>query len=205
MLSIFNILLNKNKIWHPEDNDVAITCVIKSISCPYCGSTYPVITLGALRRSVEKKMYQDGNKFEANPEFKYTHLSNPIECPVCKRKYMVFVGVEYNRDHTELRGIHVKIAKLEDPLVKENIRWPHGGLVAKKVIEFNPPGQALLYDDIDHYMDYNEGGKEIKAGSLANISREHANTRDRLDVKPPDVINLDNVKRPPPPPKHSPL
>ncbi|MEB3806811.1 MAG: hypothetical protein GSR73_04765 [Desulfurococcales archaeon] len=131
--------------------------VIKYASCPYCGSIHPVLTLGLLTSKVDPHptIRRFGREMP-NPRFKATHLTNPIRCPECNREYYIAVGVEAGYFPEEIRRVHVEILRGDDEITRELVNWPHMGLVDPMVIEYMRR-RAYIYEDIDHYEEYNPG------------------------------------------------
>ena len=149
------------------DNDVAVPVIIRHVSCPYCGRVFSIMTLGALRPRVDPNpiIYDGKGTPQPNPMFRETHIGNPIRCPACGRQFIAFVGVEYDDSSRSVRNVHVRISGDDEAYAKELMRWPHRGLVDPMVIEYRP-FQILLYKNMEHFLEYNEGDVNIAATSL---------------------------------------
>ena len=159
---------------YSDDNDVASIIVIRNVSCPYCGSVYGVLALGAVRRRVRRTMsVMESYMVErCDPEFRDTHLANPIRCPVCGKEYIVFVGVEKNRLTDSYGSVHVKVSEKDDLIAEECSRWPHKGLVSLEVIEYTP-GSVTVFRDMEQYMDYRGLATAVspERNTLASVPR----------------------------------
>ncbi|MEB2835906.1 MAG: hypothetical protein GSR80_000757 [Desulfurococcales archaeon] len=128
-----------------EGEDVALPVLVDKVSCPHCGSFYMAMTLGPLRRRVDRRPFLEaGGKRIPNPAFRDTHLANPVKCPSCGRTFYIFVGVEYGR--AGIRAVDVRPLPDEDEY-KELVRWPHSGLVARQAIHYTP-FRAAVYDSL---------------------------------------------------------
>lgn len=157
-----------------SSNNVAVPIVLRHITCPYCSSIFGVLTLGKISRKIDRNMITTINgRDDANPGFRETHLANPIKCPDCGGEFIVFVGVEYDQNYSEVKDVDVKIVTPNDPYVKQLSVWPHRGLVMRKVLEYSPH-TVKIYESMDHFEQYNENAKDIAAASLININATHS-------------------------------
>ncbi len=131
------------------------------------GGFSPILTLGPLRKRVETEKYllDSTGREHPNPHYKMTHLGNPIKCPYCQRDFVVFVGVEYDDWTRSVKDVHVDVARLEEPNVRELVRWPHVGLVDPMVVEFKP-SEATIYANFEHYQEYNDDIDSLGAVSI---------------------------------------
>ncbi len=197
MVSIFSFLTSR-LFRRPRDIDVAMIVAIRHVACPYCNSIYGVLALAPVRERVDTRMTVfDGRGEAPNPDFRNTHLANPVTCPVCGRNYRILAGVERRGLAGSIRSVHISVVKPDQPFVDEVSRWPHQGLVAREVLEYSP-GRALLYDDLQHFEEYNKelGLDDIKAASLpSGVPQIHAAQEADLPRRPPQVIDLDKGRR----------
>ncbi len=161
---VFSAILPRKR---KPDADVAVPVVVRHISCPYCGNVFSIMTLGSLRHKVDPEPeVPDGRGGRiANPEFGETHLANPITCPSCGRNFIAFVGVEFDEWSRSIKDVHVKLMKPDDPVARKLARWPHIGLVDPTVVEYRP-FELSVYQNLDHFQEYNEDMSDIKAASL---------------------------------------
>ncbi len=154
--------------------------------------------MGLVAEDVDPEMFEaDGVRHVPNVRFRETHLANPLKCPVCGNLFYAFVGIKFDTNKREIKGIDIKVARPEDKGIEQLINWPHQGLVMKEVIEYTP-FRTLVYDDIDHFEKYNiDKTNDIVVSSLASetvtlSSRESNDVEgsDEVDTKPPKVVRV---------------
>ncbi len=130
--------------------------VVRYVACPYCGAVYRLLTLGLYVGRVETSR-------ERRDKFRETHIANPVECPNCGNRYIVFVGVEYNSHQKTVVDVHVDIAVLEED-VGGLVNWPYRGVVHGGVLEYDGVN-VYRYDSWEQFLAYNGAEDLVEPGS----------------------------------------
>ena len=159
--------LRKRPSWR---NKVAAIVVIRHLTCPHCSAIQGAMTLGRVVERVDPNMFvvSSGVASGFNPEFRETHLSNPLKCSVCGKTFYAFVGVEYDPSSRTVRNVDVQVVRSDMRGIEQILNWPHQGLVMREVIEYTP-FQARVYDSLEHFEEYNKNNmQDIVISSLIN-------------------------------------
>ena len=130
--------------------------VVRYVACPYCGAIYRLLTLGLYVSRVETSR-------DKADKFRETHIANPVECPNCGGRFIVFVGVQYSSHQGVATDVHVDIATPEEK-VDHLINWPYRGVVHGGVLEYD--GMNIHhYDSLEQFLAYNEAEDLVEPGS----------------------------------------
>jgi len=186
-LGIFSHVLYKLRGGPGEDaSDMAVPVLVDMVSCPYCGAFFRALTLAPLRRRVDRRIFLgQGESRTPNPTFAETHLANPIECPQCRRKFRVFVGVEYSSEG--VRSIDVRALREEES--RGLVRWPHRGMVLPRALHFD--GINLkLYRSLDDLLKAVAEDGGVQAYSLPQMASAVEPTAPSDDGRPEPVSSV---------------
>ena len=127
-------------------------------------------------RRLDKRMYLDDEGLRPNPGFRETHLSNPLKCRYCGKKFYVFAGVEYEIEEgrPQVRDIDIAVAREGTPGLRGLFNWPHKGLVMREVLEYTPH-RVRVFESLDALERY-YGGKldDIVSSSLSDEDRDES-------------------------------